>query len=106
MIKEEQKIKNLEATKTPTLDRDYRIKLTTRLLQSGKCQVKFYASVAHNKQLYGYVLVDAEEKLKQVIAKIKRRLDLVRPRDSARHSSLFSVGNRFQCDSNFLIFDK
>lgn len=106
MIKEELEIKSLELDRTPALDKDYRIKLTSRLLQSGKCQVKFYASVAQNKQLYGYLLVDAEEKLKQVIARIKNRLDMIRPHDSARHSSLFHIGNQRLHENNFLIFDQ
>lgn len=39
--------------------RDYRLRLSAKRLKSGKCQVKFYATLLHGKQLYGYLLVDA-----------------------------------------------
>ena len=39
-----------------TFDDDYSLKLTSKKLQSGKCQVKFFANVRDRQDMYGYVL--------------------------------------------------
>lgn len=88
-----------------TIGGDYRLKLTSKKLRSGKCQVKFYASVERKKSLYGYVLADAGETLKDVVEKIVSRLDQVKSRDSFHHINLYSIGKRSHADANFLVFD-
>lgn len=88
-----------------TIGGDYRLKLTSKKLRSGKCQVKFYASLERKKKLYGYVLADAGETVKDVVEKIITRLDQVKSRDSFHHINLYSIGKRNQSDTNFLVFD-
>ncbi len=90
---------------TMTVGGDYRLKLSSKKLKSGKCQVKFYASVERKKNLYGYVLADAGETLTDVITKITSRLDQVKKRDSFHHINLYSIGKRSTEDANFLVFD-
>lgn len=87
------------------LDRDYRLRLSSKKLKSGKCQVKFYATVRKRKDLYGYVLVESSEKLKDVVDRIKYRLDQVKNRDSFHHINLYSIGKNHTNDANILIFD-
>ncbi len=86
-------------------DNDYRLRLSSKKLKSGKCQVKFYATVQARKDLYGYVLVESDEKLKDVVTKIKSRLDQVKNRDSFHHINLYSIGREKREDTNILIFD-
>ena len=88
-----------------TFDRDYKLKLSSKKLKSGKCQVKFYATIRANKNMYGYILADAQETLKEVVFRIKRRLDSVKNRDSLHHINLYTIGKKRQEDSNILIFE-
>ena len=90
---------------TSHFDDQYKIKITSKKLHSGRCQVKFYASIADRKQLYGYVLVNAEETLKNVVERIRGRLDRMSTRDSFHHINLYSIGKRDADDLNFIIFD-
>ncbi len=86
-------------------DDQYKIKITSKKLHSGRCQVKFYACIANRKQLYGYVLVNAEETLKKVIERIRMRLDRMNTKDSFHHINLYSIGKKDADDLNFIIFD-
>lgn len=90
---------------TMTIGGNYKLKLTSKKLRSGKCQVKFYASLERKKNLYGYVLADVGETLNDVIGKITSRLDQVKRRDSFHHINLYSIGKRSTDDANFLVFD-
>lgn len=87
------------------LDDKYKIRLTSKKLHSGRCQVKFYAQVSDHKQLYGYVLVNATETLRQVVEKIRQRLDKLNTHDSFHHINLYTIGKRNADDLNFIIFD-
>lgn len=86
-------------------DDQYKIRITSKKLHSGRCQVKFYANIAERKQLYGYVLVNAEETLKKVVERIRLRLDRMNTRDSFHHINLYSIGKKDADDLNFIIFD-
>ncbi|MEQ9286998.1 MAG: hypothetical protein RIG77_08830 [Cyclobacteriaceae bacterium] len=88
-----------------TIGGDYKLKLTSKKLSSGKCQVKFYAALEKKRDLYGYILADAGESLKDVVVKIINRLNMVKSRDSFHHINLYSIGKRDQNDTNFILFD-
>lgn len=87
------------------LDDHYKIKISSKKLFSGRYQVKFYANVTEHKQLYGYVLVNAGEKITDVVDKIRHRLDRLTARDSFHHINLYTIGKREADDLNFIIFD-
>lgn len=88
-----------------TFDDDYSIKLSSKKLQSGKCQVKFYANVHDRKDMYGYVLVDSDKTLKDVVIKIKEKLRTIRQTREFHHLHLYSIGKMGKDDLNFIIFD-
>lgn len=88
-----------------TIGGDYKLKLTSKKLSSGKCQVKFYAALEKKKDLYGYILADAGESLKDVVVKIINRLNMVKSKDSFHHINLYSIGKRDHNDTNFILFD-
>ena len=83
----------------------YRLKLSSKKLKSGKCQVKFHATIARGKQLYGYVLVDACDTLRQVVNVINERLDMVKTTDTVHHINLYAIGKHNHLSPNFLVFD-
>lgn len=83
----------------------YKLKLFSKKLHSGKFQVKFYASKeARNKDLYGYVLVDAKDTLKHVVTTIKQRLHLMEEADDYYHTHLYAVRKEPPPNSEFMIF--
>ena len=58
--------------------RDYKLKLSSKRLRSGKYQVKFYLSKPENNGFYGYLLTSGGTSVKDVVARIYDRLVLVK----------------------------
>ncbi|MEQ8713558.1 MAG: hypothetical protein RIC80_11115 [Cyclobacteriaceae bacterium] len=98
-------VKMLQERMTSVSEACYNLKLSSKRLKSGKCQVKFSALLNRRKQLYGYMLVNADDTLKEVVTSIKSRLDLVKDRDTIHHINLYSVGKRSSLTDNFIVFD-
>lgn len=88
-----------------TYDDYYNLKLTSKKLKSGKCQVKFSATIREKQDMYGYVLVDAEKTLKDVVVNIKEKLKAIRQTRDFHHLHLYSIGKKEKGDMNFIIFD-
>ncbi len=86
-------------------DDDYKLKINSKRLKSGKCQVKFSAIVRERKDLYGYVLVDAEQTLKDVVVNIKEKLHTIHRTKDFHNLHLYAIGKSGQEDMNFLIFE-
>ena len=84
---------------------EYKLKITSKKLKSGKCQVKFHAMLEQQKKMYGYVLADSGETLKNVVEKIVERLEKVRNRDNFHHINLYSIGGASTLGSNMVMFD-
>jgi hypothetical protein len=83
----------------------YKLKLCSKKLDSGKFQVKFYASKGTNDQdLYGYVLVDAKDTLRRVVTTIKSRLNLMEEANEYYHTHLYAVRKTPLPKSDFIIF--
>ena len=85
------------------LDDYYKLRITSKRLNSGRYQVKFFATVKKEKELYGYVLVEAEETLKSVTNRIKWRLMEFDQDGSFANFHLFS--NSSKATSNLIIFE-
>ena len=83
----------------------YKLKLCSKKLESGKFQVKFYVSKGTETQdMYGYVLVDAKDTLKRVVATIKGRLNLMEEANEYYHTHLYAVRKAKPPRSEFMIF--
>lgn len=83
----------------------YKLRLCSKKLNSGKFQVKFYASTGEEgKDLYGYVLVDAKDTLKRVVNTIKSRLNLMQEANEYYHTHLYAVRKTPLPKSDFVIF--
>lgn len=83
----------------------FKLKLKSKKLNSGKCQVKFFVSAHKEKDKYGYLLVDSKTTLKDVVAQISSRLSMMRHADLYHHSHLYSVGKRTKEDNYFMVFE-
>lgn len=86
------------------LDDYYKLRISSKRLNSGRYQVKFFATIREEKDLYGYVLVNADETLKTVIKKIKSRLQTIDSTSEHNHFHLYSIGHQSQDELNFMIF--
>lgn len=86
------------------LDDYYKLRISSKKLNSGRYQVKFFATIRMQKELYGYVLVEADETLKSVIQRIRKRLKELDRSAEYRHFHLFKVGQQPH-SSNFMIFE-
>jgi hypothetical protein len=86
------------------LDDYFKLRISSKKLNSGRYQVKFYATVQQEKDLYGYVLVNADETLKTVINKIRVRLQTIDYTSEHHHFHLYSIGHDFHDELNFMIF--
>ena len=84
---------------------EYKLRITSKKLKSGKCQVKFDAVIQKKKKMYGYVLADSGETLKNVISQIVDRLEKVRMKDSFHHINLYSLSGANREQSNMILFD-
>jgi len=95
----------MEVMKDLILNDKYRLKITSKKLTSGRFQVKFYATIKKRKQLYGYLLVEPEESLKEVVTKIRERLNMLNHSVEHRHFHLYNIGYTAREDPKFLIFE-
>lgn len=86
------------------LDDYYKLRISSKKLNSGRYQVKFFATIQEEKQLYGYVLVEADETLKSVINRIKKQLKELDYGYVNNHFHLYNVGQESQ-PSNLMIFE-
>ncbi len=77
---------------------DYKLKLSSKRLKSGKYQVKFHLTKAEHKDLYGYLLTSGGTSVKEVVTRIYDRLGL---RD---HSNGSLDWNPFE-DKEIVIFE-
>ncbi|PIB35062.1 hypothetical protein BFP72_06455 [Reichenbachiella sp. 5M10] len=84
---------------------DYKLRLSSKKLKSGKCQVKFHASLETKKNMYGYVLADSGETLRNVVEKIYLRLDQFKNKRNAHHINLYSIGQHCSKDNGIIMFD-
>lgn len=88
-----------------TFDNFYKLKITSKKLKSGKCQVKFYATIRERQDMYGYVLVDADKTLKDVVSGIRDKLNTINQTRDFHNLHLYSIGKTGKDDLNFIIFD-
>lgn len=83
----------------------FKLKLVSKKLASGKCQVKFFASTPNSGNLYGYTLVEANTTLKEVVESITTKLEERQHPDSFYHGHLYTLGQHNDEPGNFMIFD-
>lgn len=82
----------------------YKLKLCSKKLHSGRCQIKFYVTPPEEQDsFYGYLLAEPGSTLREVVEEIEHH---VRKRTSHlqhHHEHLFNLGRR-KYPSNHLLF--
>ncbi len=82
------------------------VKITTKRLKSGKCQVKFAVGGMGEDDYYGYMLVEAESTLKEVVREIKGRISRIGDIGTWYQRHLFSIQQGRVSEDGFMIFKK
>lgn len=82
-----------------------RLKIQSKKLASGKCQVKFVLKQDDKAELYGYLLSDSSDTLREVVQRIQDGLEQKSQPDRYFHAHLFDVGRRKQMNNDIIIFD-
>ena len=80
------------------------IKIERKELPSGKCQVKFEAIGLLREDCYGYLLVDGERSLKEVITEIKAKLRKTGGFHNYYQRRLYSLQKGVTPEQGFVIF--
>jgi len=80
------------------------LKIESKKLKSGKCQVKFYPKGILVENFYGYALVDGDKPLTEVVKEIKTKLRKVGSINSFYHQHLFSIKRNNLPAEDFVIF--
>ncbi len=81
-----------------------KIKLHSKMLSSGKCQVKFFATTASNT-LYGYLLTEPKASLREVVDKIEQTIEARSEKDVYYHQSLYSLGSMAFRQPEVIVFE-
>jgi hypothetical protein len=81
------------------------LRLTSKRLSSGRFQVDFLAE-GFDQPCYGYLLVDRESLVTDVIEKIRRHVVAMQSRDAYFQRNLFSLHSRNVHSGRILLFAK
>ncbi len=84
---------------------DYKLKLLSKRLRSGKCQIKFVVSSDTEKGMYGYLLTESGTTLKDVVNRIERKVRERVSGDRSYHNHLYNLAERQAIKDNILIFE-
>ena len=80
------------------------LKIESKRLKSGKCQVKFQTNGMLTDDYYGYALVEGEKTLREVIGEIKSKLNKVGDLDNYYQRNLYSIKRDRIHENDFVIF--
>lgn len=87
------------------MERDYKLKLYSKKLKSGKCQIKFVISSTSQPGLYGYMLAESGSTLREVVSAIEDEMRYIEQRDSYYHAHLYNLASKHQRKEPILIFN-
>jgi hypothetical protein len=84
---------------------DFKLKLKSKKLDSGKYQVNF-ATEGFSDDYYGYLLAESKTSLREVVEKIQRHLGAAQSSDKYFQPNLFSLGKRQINSGRIMIFKR
>lgn len=84
---------------------NYKLKLLSKKLHSGKCQIKFVVSSDCEERLYGYLLTESGTTLKDVVNRIEERVKERIDKDIYNHRHLYNLADRRSNKDSILIFE-
>src|SRR5262245_38703377 len=84
---------------------EFKLKLKSKKLDSGKFQVNF-STEGFRSDYYGYLLAEPQTSLREVVEKIQRNLGAAQTSDKYFQPSLFSIGTRHVNRGTFMLFKR
>lgn len=83
----------------------YKLKLLSKKLRSGKCQIKFSIFSNSHEFLYGYMLAESGTTLREVVKKIECQVTSLENRDLHYHKHLYNLTGPKEKKEPILIFN-
>lgn len=83
---------------------DFKLKIETKKLNSGRFQVNF--STGQDGGYYGYLLAEPQTAVTEIISKITRHISAFDNSERYFQRNLFSLGNRKANSGRILIFKR
>jgi hypothetical protein len=87
------------------ISKTHKIRIFSKKLSSGKCQVKFYFTSIKGKPYYGYMLVESGKTVRDVLDMILDKTKHIDQPDRYYHNHLYNVGADSDFDSTFMVFN-
>ncbi len=82
----------------------YKLKLTSKRLKSGRCQIKFTVSGKYRESCYGYLLADSGCTLRQVVELIEDRIRNLENPELFFHGHLYNLQERSRHTNNVILY--
>ncbi|WKK87511.1 hypothetical protein QYS48_12815 [Marivirga arenosa] len=84
---------------------DVKIKLSSKRLNSGRCQVHFHVKAkAGESSWYGYTLADPHDTLSEVVDRIRGRFSSAEDKISLHQKVLYHLNDAYREHDNLMIF--
>jgi len=80
------------------------IKIESKMLKSGKRQVKFFTNGLLGEEYYGYALMEGDKSLMDVVREIKAKLTRVGSIPNYYQQHLFSINRNRTQPEDFVLF--
>ena len=80
------------------------LKIESKKLKSGKCQVKFRTCGLLKDDFYGYALVEGDKTLTEIVHEIKSKLVRIGKIDDYYQQNLYSIERNLPMQQNFVIY--
>jgi hypothetical protein len=84
---------------------DFKLKLKSKKLESGKYQV-YFSTEGFRADYYGYLLTDPRTSVREVVEKIQRHLGAIKDSDRYFQPNLFSLGKRQKSSGTMMLFPR
>lgn len=87
------------------ISKTHKIRIFSKKLSSGKCQVKFYLTSIKGKPYYGYMLVESGKTVRDVLEIILDKTKYIDHPDRYYHQHLYNLGTNSDFDTTFMVFN-
>lgn len=82
-----------------------KIRIFSKKLSSGNCQVKFFLDSRGGKPYYGYLLVAPGKKLSDVITCIYQKMQDIEVGEGHLHQKISWINHKRHVEPNFMLFE-
>lgn len=82
-----------------------KIRIFSKKLSSGNCQVKFYLDSRRGKPCYGYILVPPGKKVSDVLTYIYQKLQDIEQGEGYPYQKKVWMSHKRHVETNFILFE-